>query len=94
MIIERSSATGAVPCAPFLGAGCPRDSSAGARSTYRYDVTTMTLPTLNLSRTRRVVFGKLWAAKRHYTPNADADPSYLLYCLCGPPPTRFVADAG
>jgi hypothetical protein len=127
-----------------------------------YDITTMMLPTLNLSRTRPLVFGNacksgpseagllpglasslfgqgalnviatfapisrtlaiefarffyerllgpngasgspiaeaLCATKQHFTERASgdpsADPSYLFYCLYGPPDTRFVAGAG
>jgi hypothetical protein len=43
------------------------------------------------------VAGALCAAKGHFAKraagNPSADPSYLFYCLYGPPDTRFVADA-
>jgi CHAT domain len=126
---------------------------------WRYDITTYTVPTLNLSATRPLVFGNacksgpsesqlrpglaillfehgamnviatlapisrtlalefarsfyerllgtngnggtpiaeaLWTAKRRFADERGAaDPSYLFYCLYGPPDTRFVADGG
>jgi hypothetical protein len=36
----------------------------------------------------------LWAVKRRYSESGATDPSYLFYCLYGPPDTRFVADGG
>lgn len=32
----------------------------------------------------------LWATKEHYYREQEVDPSFLFYCLYGPPDTRFV----